>query len=604
MRQQLALFTALGLIGASACSNGPSGQDPEAVGDIAIALTNAPADVSCVKLTVVGARTDSRSFDLAPGKKASFALSGLPVGTVSVSADAFGVACNKVPAGATATWYSEAVGASIKAGVVAHVSLAMIHNGQASVGIDFNEGNMPRQPTPPELPACTTSSAKPYMLPVAPGVKVKAILTVGDSPSFKADGTTPYRMVGIPDGSGAFDNGDGSFTYLVNHELDGNGVVRDHGGKGAFVSKWTVRKSDLAVCKGEDLDKAQQSYNTATNAWEVPATPSTYRRFCSADLPASSAFFNVSSGKGYDAPLFMNGEESGTEGRAIAHDLAGNMWELPRLGKLAFENSVASPKPGDKTVVFGTDDGTGGQVYVYVGTKSTTGNAPEKAGLNNGALYGVRVPNVLSEPADGIPSAAFELVSFGNVTGWTGAKLETESNTAQVTHFNRPEDAAWDPNSPNDLYFVTTNAFSAPSRLWRLRFIDAQNPTLGGTIEMLLDGTEGFKMLDNLTVDHFGHVYLEEDVGGNAYLGRILRYDIATDTVTPVLQADPALFDNTIASPTFQTIDEEASGIIDAADILGAGWFLTSFQSHKASADPELVEGGQLFAFYDPASLE
>jgi hypothetical protein len=593
-------------LGAAACGTDPVSKEAgiESVGEIEVALTNAPSDVSCVKVSVVGSRTDVRSFDLAPGKKASFSLSGLPIGVVSVSADAFPLACNQVSSGATPSWYSEAVGASIKIGAVSHVALAMIHNGQASVGVDFNDANSPSQPSQPPLPACTTSSAKPYMLPIAPGVKVKAILTVGDSPNLKADGVTPYRMVGIPDGTGAFDNGDGSFTFLVNHELDGVGIVRDHGGKGAFVSKWNVRKADLAVCKGEDLNKTQQAYNTTTKTWEVPATPSTYRRFCSADLPAPSALFNAATGRGYDAPLFLNGEESGSEGRAIGHDLVGNMWELPHLGKFAWENAVASPKPGDTTVVFGTDDGNGGQVYIYAGTKTNSGNAAEKAGLANGLLYGVRVPGVLTEPAVGIPTGPFELASLGDVSAWTGTLLESSSNTALVTHFNRPEDAAWDPNSPNDLYFVTTNAFSAPSRLWRLRFIDAQQPTLGGTIEMLLDGTEGGKMFDNMTIDRFGHVYLQEDVGGNVHLGRILRYDIATDTLTPVLQADPALFDNTIASPTFQTIDEEASGVIDASDLLGPGWFLSTMQVHKTSADPELVEGGQLFAFYDPASFE
>jgi len=49
------------------------------------------------------------------------------------------------------------------------------------------------------------------------------------------------------------------------------------------------------------------------------------------------------------------------------------------------------------------------------------------------------------------------------------------------------------------------------------------------------------------------------------------------------------------------TQDEESSGIIDASDILGRGWFLLDVQAHKLSADPELVEGGQLLAlFVDP----
>src|SRR5262245_4275911 len=83
-----------------------------------------------------------------------------------------------------------------------------------------------------------SSSESPYVLRSRPGVVTKSILTVGDSVNFKSDGVTPYRMVGIPDGLGAFDNGDGTFTVVMNQELrDNAGVVRDHGFRGAFVSK-------------------------------------------------------------------------------------------------------------------------------------------------------------------------------------------------------------------------------------------------------------------------------------------------------------------------------------------------------------------------------
>src|SRR5262245_38077544 len=46
-----------------------------------------------------------------------------------------------------------------------------------------------------------SSSASPYFLPAEPGVVIKSILTVGDA-------VEDYRMVGIPDGLGAFDNDD------------------------------------------------------------------------------------------------------------------------------------------------------------------------------------------------------------------------------------------------------------------------------------------------------------------------------------------------------------------------------------------------------------
>ena len=82
--------------------------------------------------------------------------------------------------------------------------------------------------------------------------------------------------------------------------------------KGAFVSKWTVRKADLAVLKGEDLGKQAVLWNTTTSAYDAPNTNTVFQRFCSADLAAPSAFFYAAGNVGYDAPLFLNGEESGT----------------------------------------------------------------------------------------------------------------------------------------------------------------------------------------------------------------------------------------------------------------------------------------------------
>src|SRR5258705_3632683 len=87
-----------------------------------------------------------------------------------------------------------------------------------------------------------SSSQPPYVLRSVPGVVTKSILTVGDSVNLKPDGVTPYRMVGIPDGLGAFDNGDGTFTVLMNHEIASGGAVRAHRANGAFVSRWIIRQ--------------------------------------------------------------------------------------------------------------------------------------------------------------------------------------------------------------------------------------------------------------------------------------------------------------------------------------------------------------------------
>lgn len=50
-----------------------------------------------------------------------------------------------------------------------------------------------------------SSSQSPYLLRAQPGVVTVSLLTVGDSVNLKPDGMTPYRMVGIPDGLGAYD---------------------------------------------------------------------------------------------------------------------------------------------------------------------------------------------------------------------------------------------------------------------------------------------------------------------------------------------------------------------------------------------------------------
>lgn len=448
-----------------------------------------------------------------------------------------------------------------------------------------------------------SSSQTPYQTISATGVQIKSILTVGDAVS-------GYKLAGLVDGAGAFDNGDGTFTLVVAHEAGNNvGAVRGHGSSGAFVSKWVIRKSDLTVINGSDLmqrihlwDPVGMTYNVYYPA--NPYTP-TLGRFCSADLAAPTAYYNSKTGKGTNARIFLGGEEVGSEGRGFAHIAsganAGNTYELPYMGKFSWENAVANPRESDTTIVVGTDDATPGQVYVYVGTKGTTGTEVDKAGLNGGKLYGIAVSGMVAESNSSVPAAntTFTLVDLGTVHNITGSTLNTNSNTAGVTNFLRPEDGAWDPANPNDFYFVTTNSFSANSRLWRARFTDISNPAAGGTITALIEGTEGPKMMDNIGIDKFGHILIQEDVGNNAHLGKTWQYDIATDALKEVMAHDATRFVS--GGANFLTQDEEASGIFDAQELLGAGWWLGTDQAHY-SLGGELIEGGQLFAMYNPDS--
>ena len=312
----------------------------------------------------------------------------------------------------------------------------------------------------------------------------------------------------------------------------------------------------------------------------------------------------------------MNGEESGAEGRGFAHIVtgsdAGTSYELPHLGRYSFENLVASPFVQDKTVVVGTDDSTPGYVFVYVGEKRSTGNDIEKAGLVGGTLFGIKVTGMVTEPNTQFSPAErtrpFTMANFLDVSQFTGTQLRGYAGSTSQTLFNRPEDGAWNPAAPNEFFFVTTNGFGAatPTRLWRLVFTSIANPELGGTLELMWDGSfdgdGSARMFDNLTINSTGQVLLQEDPGNQAYFARIHSFDIATRTMRSVASHSPAFFQT--GANGFLTSDEESSGIIEVSSLVGIrDSYLFVTQTHvtattansPAGSNPtELVELGQL----------
>lgn len=472
---------------------------------------------------------------------------------------------------------------------------------------------------------------EPYLVPSVPGVKFISLLTVGDS-------IEGYRMVGIPDGLGAYASSNGNFTLLMNHELGGtSGIVRAHGSKGAFVSRWIIDRATLKVRRGQDFtqtpndvytfDPATDHYLQGTIAWQ---------RFCSGDLAKEGAFYY--NGLGTTERIYLNGEEITTvansvvvdQGRAWARVAtgghAGETWHLPLMGRMAYENLVASPHPQEKTIVALLDDSSintaplitssvPSEVYFYIGRKKKHGHPIVAAGLTNGNFYGVKVSvegNPVTEESNdfGLGIAAtgfvgkgrFSLHDMGDVSDLTAVQIEELSFAARVTRLQRVEDGAWDPARRNDFYFVTTASLTANCRLWRLRFDDIERPEKGGTIEILLKGNEGQGMLDNVTIDHRGRILMDEDPGGDDRVAKIWLYDISSGGFIQVGEHNPKFFEPTILNNSaFLTNDEESSGIIDAEHILGEGWFLLDVQAHKTNPDPELVEFGQLLAMYvDP----
>ena len=405
-------------------------------------------------------------------------------------------------------------------------------------------------------------------------------------------------------------------------------MPRAHGTNGAFLSQWTVHLNSLQVKWGEDLVRRVLTWNGTAGTFADTTGIAQFNRFCSADLPPRTGFYNPATGRGFDGLIFMNGEEAGNEGRAFGHvvtgDEKGTAYELPYLGKFSWENSVAHPNAGDKTIVVGLDDSTPGQVYVYVGDKQDYGNPVERAGLQNGALYGIKITNgganygagAVPLENNGAVNGDFALLPFTRAqAAGTGAALQALSVANGVTEFARPEDGHWDTQNPNAFYWVTTGATLGgkvqSAKLYKLTFDSLANPT-GGTIELVVDaatliGTDGAaaRSFDNMVVDADGNVLVQEDPGGNDYIAKTWKIEPRTRTAVQIFESDRTRF--LPGAPGFLTRDEENSGVIEVTDIVrsanwyeaGRRYYLGNTQAHYGIPG-ELVEGGQVYLMASP----
>lgn len=486
-----------------------------------------------------------------------------------------------------------------------------------------------------------SSSRTPYLVSAAPNTgvvtNVTAIVTTTDLVPLTGAPAQAYEVAGIMDGLGAFDNGDGTVTVLIEHEItETSGVIRRHGATGTFICEMIVDKQTLAVISAQDLIETFIDLNGVERN-VANSNPLRLGRFCSGDLPAVSAFYNAASGLGTQDRIFMCGEEGPASGYAVASLVSGTekgrAYVLPAFNMTtngsgltavgAWENCVANPFAQDMTIVASTSDGGTGvmnnRVFVYVGTKQATGNPVERAGLMNGTQYFVGVVGNNTEIVSSSTRAT-------NITSGTRFELRTTSGT----QFSRPEDGHWDPTNPRDFYFVTTDRLDTAtstgfnptigasgtanqrgrSRLWRLRFDDISNPLAGGVIDLMIDGSKNgntVQMLDNMCVGDDGMVYLTEDPGTTTYNSKAWAYDPRTDILLPLVKMDPLRWgDLTVNGGTPGAVapynnNKEISGVIDVTTLFphapGERVLLLDVQDHSrdaAVATPSSVEGGQL----------
>ena len=91
----------------------------------------------------------------------------------------------------------------------------------------------------------------------------------------------------------------------------------------------------------------------------------------------------------------------------------------------------------------------------------------------------------------------YELASSGQRPGVDGLETTGGDDAGQVDLASASSpavstvvsaDGAWDPSNPNDYYLVTSASMTKHSWLWKLSFVHAAKPDLGGAITKVLEG--------------------------------------------------------------------------------------------------------------------
>lgn len=498
--------------------------------------------------------------------------------------------------------------------------------------------------------ANAADTAPVYMETVATGATLKVLATTGDK-------IGNYTLPAIPDGIGAYLDGS-SLKLLLNHEYSaaGSTVTRGNGSVtgGATISSIDLNIADQKITGASEFLKSVTWYNYLTKKFGKTAVAPTgavmtdaygttnhnnaLNRFCSSSFAPAGSFSTKLAGKtiGYTGAVYLTGEEGNEESRGFAFNMKGEGVQLPRLGLAATETFVTVPTNNAVTAVFGNEDGAAAdsQLRMYVGKKTTKGQWYDKAGLTNGKQFVLKVENATDDNAfranygKGKPAAA----TFQELDWNIGGTTQNAWSRALGTSFSRIEDGQFDPTNPNVYYFVTTESNkdakatslnpddkSVTKRdggaLWKFTFTDVQNPLKGGKIEMLLDGSEApyLNKPDNITVDAFGHILIQEDPGNNDQVSRLFAYDLATGKIAVVAKFKDEYFAATGKSK--MTVDEESSGIIDVTKFFKKdasdkkAYYIYNAQVHtltsttrpeitdaaaKAELD-KLLEGGQLY---------
>ena len=449
----------------------------------------------------------------------------------------------------------------------------------------------------------------PYLVPTAAGVVVDPILSTGD---IVPQGQTPaYQMSGIPDGLGAYVNGKGygrgkghhsgsdkqkgTYTVLMNPEL-GITFPGTPPGVNTRISKLTIDAKTNSVLSAKYPFTGNEGFE----------------RFCSATLALI-----------HGTPWYFTGEEAingippappaGHDGSSIAMNAeTGQWWETEHFGHLQHENVV--PTKLSKWFFLTTDDDfrTGFDAYLYAyiakSFKAAISGNPSKGSLYvwkaDGAIQSTEIHKGQTLTGHFVPISQAE--NANSVT------LKNAAAAKGAFKFDRLEDAALYRQVKGRYYIADTGKRPRTIRGRIYQFdVNKADPTKA-SLKLILDGDAGDDLYnpDNLDTSARSLVFQEDresefrDAPFSGGYNRVMVYDFETGSLQSVARV------NTPAALRPGTW--ESSGVINAFDILGDGWWLTDVQAHSTTAPqpgPTLApnsstgEDGQLQALYIPQTI-
>ena len=139
LRRLAALATACPLafaLSGTGCDDGAAG--PTETGEALLSVATIPEGVTCVRVTAAGEfRQVVTDYDVTAGSSLSATLSGLPVGRILFSANAYAQACTCATKSTVPMWISDEKAVNITQGKSSSVTLSLYRNGRAKVTVQF-----------------------------------------------------------------------------------------------------------------------------------------------------------------------------------------------------------------------------------------------------------------------------------------------------------------------------------------------------------------------------------------------------------------------------------------------------------------------------------